>query len=257
METFSGFLVFIFGLIIGSFLNCLIWRLYKNESLSGRSYCPRCRKQIAWYDNFPILSFVFLGGRCRYCKKQISWQYPLVELITAILFLLLFLKNQAVPLSGLLLARDLIFAAALVVIFVYDLRWQLIPMVVVWSVSVIVFIFNISLGFAWWPMLLFGSLGALFFLVQYLITKKKGVGEGDIWLGLLLGLFFPNAGQLLLLMIVAYGIGALSGVILLAKRKKTWKSQVALGPFLAFGAIITLIWGEQIINWYLNLFPML
>ncbi len=80
MIIFITSFVFLLGLIIGSFLNCLIWRLHKKESMLGRSYCPKCGQQIAWYDNIPILSFVFLGGKCRHCRKEISWQYPAVEL---------------------------------------------------------------------------------------------------------------------------------------------------------------------------------
>ena len=82
--------IFLFGLIIGSFLNCLIWRLHQEESLGGRSYCPNCRHKLFWYDNIPLLSFILLCGRCRYCQKKISWQYPLVELAVAILFVLSF-----------------------------------------------------------------------------------------------------------------------------------------------------------------------
>jgi len=82
--------IFFFGLIIGSFLNCLIWRLHKAETVLGRSYCPHCQHQLAWYDNVPVLSFVLLLGRCRYCHKKISIQYPLVELVTGVLFVLAF-----------------------------------------------------------------------------------------------------------------------------------------------------------------------
>ncbi len=85
--------IFLFGLIIGSFLNCLIWRLHKEESILGRSYCPKCRHQIVWYDNIPVFSFLLLKGKCRHCGKNISWQYPLVELATGILFVMSFLAN--------------------------------------------------------------------------------------------------------------------------------------------------------------------
>ena len=83
---FLYFFFLLFGLIIGSFLNCLVWRLYKEETLGGRSYCPQCHHQIDWYDNLPVLSFIILRGKCRHCHKKISWQYPLVELIVSLLF---------------------------------------------------------------------------------------------------------------------------------------------------------------------------
>src|SRR6056297_1686255 len=89
--------VFIFGLVIGSFLNCLIWRLHTGESLGNRSYCPSCRHQIKWYDNIPLLSFLFLRGKCRYCGKNISWQYPAVEFVTAVLFLYSFYLYYTAP----------------------------------------------------------------------------------------------------------------------------------------------------------------
>lgn len=246
--------IFIYGLIIGSFLNCLVWRLYKNETLGGRSYCPHCRHIIAWYDNIPLLSFIVLRGRCRHCQAKIYWQYPLVESITAILFLLIFMTDRLSPNFALLLVRDWLVMAAFVVVFVYDFRWQLVPMAVIWPMIAIVTILNLLLGYNWLALLFFAALGTLFFLVQYLLTNKKGIGEGDIWIGLLIGLIFPNYGKLLLIMLLSYGIGAIVSLILVSKRKKKWKSAIALGPFLALGAIITLIWGEQLIDWYLGLF---
>lgn len=243
-------IIFIFGLIIGSFLNCLIWRLYKDETLGGRSYCPKCRKTIVWYDNIPLLSFVLLGGRCRHCRKKISWQYPLVELITAILFLLVWRIDIFSLNFYWRFLRDALIIITLVIVFVYDYRWQLVPMKVVWFSSGIIFILNLILGVPWLNLLFFTILSAGFFLVQYLITKKKGIGEGDIWLGALLGLSFPQASSLLLIMFIAYSLGSLVGLGLMIFHKKVWKSAIALGPFLAIGAIITLIWGEQLIAWY-------
>jgi len=253
--TFYFFsMVFIIGLIIGSFLNCLIWRLYKNETLGGRSYCPQCRKNIIWYDNIPVLSFFILRGRCRQCQARISWQYPLVEISTAFLFLLSFRAEMFNPNLSLLILRDWFLIITLVIVFVYDFRWQLVPMTIVWPMSVIIFILNLLLGDNFLTLVFFGILGAAFFLIQYFLTKKKGVGEGDIWLGVLLGISFPSAGELLLIMVISYGLGAALGLILISQQRKKWQSRIALGPFLALGAIITLIWGEAIINWYLNLF---
>jgi prepilin signal peptidase PulO-like enzyme (type II secretory pathway) len=245
--------VFIFGLIIGSFLNCLLWRLHENETIAGRSYCPKCRQNIAWYDNIPVLSFIALGGRCRHCRNKISWQYPLVELVTAFLFFLSFRLGFGQPQFSLLLARDWILISTLIIIFVYDFRWQLVPMNLVWPLTAVIFILNFLLGVSWISLLIFAASGAAFFLIQYFLTKKRGIGEGDIWLGLFLGAAYPSAGQLLLILILAYGVGALSALILLAGRKKGWKSRIALGPFLALGAIIALIWGERLITWYLGL----
>jgi len=244
----------VFGLIIGSFLNCLIWRLYKEESLSGRSYCPQCRQPIAWYDNFPVLSFILLGARCRHCHKPISWQYPLLEIATALFFYLSFRQvHQEIQLS-LWLAHHWLVIATLLVVFVYDWRWQLIPVIFLWPMTAAVFVISLLLGFSWWLVLLLGLAGAGFFLIQYILTKKRGLGEGDIWLGLFLGIAFSRPVDLLLILFLAYTSGALVSSFLLIRHQKKWRSKLALGPFLAFGAIITLIWGQKIINWYLGLF---
>src|SRR5680860_312346 len=242
-----------FGLIIGSFLNCFAWRLYKEESIMGRSYCPSCRHQLNWYDNIPLLSFVLLHGKCRHCKKKISWQYPIVEFITALLFALSFASNSSANDIAFLLARDWLLISGLVLIFIYDLRWQLVPMLLVWPLTAIIIIFNLFLGIPWQEILMFGVLGVVFFLIQYIITKGRGLGEGDIWLGLLIGVSFPSFDLLALSLILAYFVGAIVSVGLLVSGKKELKSKVALGPFLAFGAIITLIYGHSIINWYFGL----
>lgn len=254
MTYFFSLFVIILGLVIGSFLNCLIWRLYKNESILGRSYCPKCRRKISWYDNIPVISFLFLNGRCRHCQKTISWQYPAVEAITALLFLLLWLKNLASPDLGLLLVRDWLITITLIIVFVYDFRWQLVPMMVVWPMTVIVMVLNLLLGFSILELITYGFIGVAFFLIQYIITKKKGLGEGDIWLGLFLGLAYPSGAYLFSIMCISYTIGALTSLVLLIGEKKAWKSKIALGPFLALGAIITLIWGPSILNWYASLF---
>lgn len=221
--------------------------------MGGRSYCPQCRKTIAWHDNIPVLSFLILNGRCRHCHQKISWQYPLVELAVAVLLTLVFLKDWSQPQLGLVFWRDALLLAGLTIVFVYDWRWQMIPMLVIWPLMFIILILNFFLGFSASTLLSFGFVGALFFLIQYIITKKRGIGEGDIWLGLFLGLAFASGPKLLMLLIISYGLGALIGLFLILSGQKNRQSQIALGPFLAFGAIITLIWGEAIINWYFSL----
>jgi prepilin signal peptidase PulO-like enzyme (type II secretory pathway) len=245
--------VFVLGLIVGSFLNCLIWRLYKGESISGRSYCPHCRQLIAWYDNIPILSFFLLAGHCRKCREKISWQYPLVELAVGLLFLLTFRSDVSNPQFLLLLWRDWLLVAALMIVFVYDSRWQLIPISIIWPLGAVIFISNILLGLPFFSLLFFTILGAAFFFIQYVATKKRGVGEGDIWLGALLGASFPAFDKLLLIMVVSYGLGAIVSLVLMKLNRKNWQSRIALGPFLALAAIITLIWGQSIIAWYWGL----
>ncbi|MFA5163572.1 MAG: prepilin peptidase [Patescibacteria group bacterium] len=263
--------MFVFGLVIGSFLNCLIWRLYKEESLWGRSYCPECRHQIAWYDNIPLLSYIILGGHCRHCHKRISWQYPALELLTGVLFVLAGIKNfggwaqlSAYTSSDILfhlssarfylsLGRDYFIIAAMMIVLVYDLRWYLISNLVIWPAAVIIFILNIILGLGWLSSLVFALISAGFFWLQFVVTRRRGLGEGDIWLGLLLGFIFPDLPSWWLMIISSYFLGSLVGLALMISGRKKWGSKLPLGVFLAIGAIIILLFGQAIIGYYLTL----
>lgn len=139
---FSG----LFGLCIGSFLNCLAWRLYEGESLNGRSHCRSCQKMIAWYDNIPVLSFLLLRGKCRHCQDTISWQYPVVEAVTALLFVAAAFFS---PFDWLILARNWFFIAVFIVIFIMDARWYLILDKVTIPAAAVAIIVNIYLKMSW------------------------------------------------------------------------------------------------------------
>jgi len=264
--------IFLFGLATGSFLNCLIWRLHKKESMLGRSYCPKCRKMIAWYDNIPLLSFLLLKGKCRHCKKKISWQYPVVELITGILFAIAFIVNIHYPLSNIqtisiihyplskLYTFNFILStiklwfviAVMIVIFIYDLRWYLILDKVTLPACLIVLLLNYFLGFGLWNLLISGIIGSSFFLFQFIISRGKWIGGGDIRLGLLMG-FILGWPQVILAIFLAYFIGSIAGIGLIISKKKHLGSQVPLGIFLSTSTIIILFWGQEILDWYLNL----
>jgi len=249
--------VFIFGLIIGSFLNCLVWRLRTGESLLGRSYCLKCKKQIAWYDNLPVLSFVLLKGKCRQCGGKISWQYPIVELTTGVLFVLAYYLNYELRITNyeliIQLLRDWFLISAMMVIFIYDLRWRLILDVVTLPAGLVVLILNLALGFSLWNLLVSGIIGSGFFLLQFLISGGKWIGGGDIRLGLLMGLALGWPGVIAAI-IISYFLGSLVGLGLIAAGKKRWGSEIPLGVFLAAGTIIDLFWQERILDWYWNLF---
>ncbi|MBU1136824.1 prepilin peptidase, partial [Patescibacteria group bacterium] len=146
------FFIFLFGLSVGSFLNVVIFRLEKDKLiLSGRSKCPKCKTVLKWHDLIPVLSFIFTWGRCRYCQKKISWQYPMVEIFTGIIFLLIF-KQFSLPAgeAGILNFQTLelfyyfIIVSFLIIIFVYDLRHYLIPDKIVFPAIVIAVIFNLQ-----------------------------------------------------------------------------------------------------------------
>ena len=260
---------FFFGLIIGSFLNCLIWRLHKNETILGRSYCPKCKKQIAWYDNIPVLSFLILKGKCRRCGKPISWQYPIVELVVGILFVLAFFLNYESSLMNsrsmlgdfsmihdslfiIQVLRDWFIIAVMTIIFIYDLRWYLILDIVTLPACVVVFLLNLVLGVTWQNMLISGIIGSSFFLIQFLISRGKWIGGGDIRLGLLIGIAM-GWPLVLVAIFLAYIVGSFISIGLILSKKKEWGSQVPLGIFLSTATIITLFWGQEIVDWYQHL----
>jgi leader peptidase (prepilin peptidase)/N-methyltransferase len=256
-----SFFIFLFGLIIGSFLNCVIYRLEVQESfVTGRSYCPHCKYNLIWLDLFPILSFLWLQGKCRYCKAKISAQYPLVEIITGLLFVLIFWQFGIFNILQLLFLWYM--AAVLVVIFVYDLRHFLIPDKVLFPAIAIAFLYrlfesiisktatlNLQAGISNYILAAFIASG--FFLAIYLVSKGRWMGFGDVKLAILLGLIlgFPN---ILAGLFLSFFFGAIIGVILILAAKKGLKSEVPFAPFLIVATGIALFWGSQIIQWYLN-----
>ncbi len=252
--------IFILGLIIGSFINCLIWRMYKEESIMGRSYCPKCKKQISWHENIPVFSFLFLRGRCSGCKKKISWLYPVVELVTGILFASAFYFNIHDSLfiihnseSLIYLIRDLFFVSIMVIVFIYDLKWYLILDRITLPAILIVFVFNLFLGFSLTNLLIGLLVGGGFFLIQFVVSRGRWIGGGDIRLGALMGVMF-SWPMVLLAIFLAYLIGSVISLSLVAFGKKKWGSEVPLGVFLTTASIITLFWGEKILSWYLGIF---
>lgn len=231
-----NFFVFIFGLIIGSFLNCLIYYLEGGRKvLTGRSFCPHCQHVLSWPDLIPVLSFLFLHGKCRYCSKRISWQYPLVELSTGILFVLIF------NLFGgwLYLAYLFIVSSLLVVIFVYDLKKYLISDKIIVPLIVLTLIFN-------WSNIVFGLVAGLFFWLIHYISKGRGMGFGDVKLALFLGLFLGWPG-ILIALVVAFFVGAFIGIMLIISGKKGLKSEIPFGPFLVLGAFTALFLEDFIV----------
>lgn len=251
------FIVFVLGLVIGSFLNCVIYRLEQEKSfLKGRSYCTHCKHELAWQDLIPIFSFVFLRGKCRYCQKPISFQYPLVEIATGILFVLIYYSFPNILVSCFLS----LVSCLLVIIFVYDLKHFIIPDNIIYLAVAIAFLFNIlnSYFVTHNSYFIANSLGAafsaaLFFLLIVLVSKGQWMGIGDIKLAFFMGLFlgFPNV---LLALFSAFFLGAIIGIGLVISRKRTLKSEIPFGPFLVTGTFLALFWGSRIINWYLNLF---
>jgi len=255
-------IIFIFGLVVGSFLNCVIYRLEQKQSfLQGRSFCPHCKHILSWQDLIPVLSFLILRGKCRYCGKPISIQYPLIEIATGILFVLslnyeLGIMNYEIfSLEFIAYFLFLILNSSfLILIFVYDLKHFIIPDKIIYPAIVVVFIYNILQG----PALLMRSglaaiLAAGFFLSIVLVSRGRWMGLGDVKLAFLMGLFlgFPN---ILIALFFAFLIGAIIGVGLILAKRKTLRSEVPFGPFLVTGTFVALFWGDRIAQWYLDLF---
>lgn len=237
------------GLIIGSFLNVLICRLPDIKSIIiTRSHCPKCKKQIVWYDLIPLLSFLILSGRCRQCQKKISWQYPLVELTTGLLFLIIYLKFQLTIFAFFLI----ILSCILMVIFVYDWFHQIIldEMVIAGLIFTIIYYVFSYKWYDWQSIIIGGLAGLIFIGAIVLATRGRGMGIGDIKLIGLLGLVvgFP---QVIVILMAGFIIGAIYGLGLIAARKKTMKDAIAFGPFLIIGFYISIFWGDKILNWYL------
>jgi len=248
-EIIYYILIFIIGLSIGSFLNVVIFRIDNIKSiLSDRSHCPSCKKTLTWKDLIPFVSFMLLRGRCRYCNESISWQYPTVELSTAILFVILF------SLFGLSwgLIFYLILFSILLVIFVYDLKKELIIEELVWAALILV------LAGAWYfggfgvaDMLLGGLICGGIPAILVFVSKEKWMGAGDIKLGFVLGALvgYPQA---IFLLFTSFILGSIAGIILMSIKKKGIKDSVPFAPFLIMAGLVTLIWGEYFIGWYLG-----
>ncbi len=235
-------IVFVLGLCIGSFLNVVILRLEKEESLGGRSYCPHCKHQLAWLDLIPVFSFLFLGGKCRYCHAKISIQYPLVELATALMFLVI-----STIASGLAFFFMAYVWCSMIVIFIYDLRHYIIPDVVLFPAIIVALPYHLSFNY-----LVAAVAASGFFLLIFLLSRGKAMGFGDVKLAILMGLLLGLAGVLVAL-VLAFWLGAVIGIVLMLLSKKGLKSQVPFAPFLIAGTFLALLWAPQIMSWYAKL----
>jgi leader peptidase (prepilin peptidase) / N-methyltransferase len=260
-----AFFLFIFGLAIGSFLNVIIYRAIHGDSpLRGRSYCDNCKKPIAWYDNIPLISFIILRRRCRYCKTPIPWEYPAVELLTATLFVwwyavgFTFFQLSSQPLNIIQPIFWLSVGILFLIITFTDLSYMIIPdssVILLTAISLLYRIYLLSTGVMqtqdFMRSLIMAVAASLFFLALVALTRGKGMGLGDVKVVFPLG-FIVGFPSFLVSLLVACITGALVGVILLALQKKKLKGIIPFGPFLIFGSVVGLVWGDQIVRWYLR-----
>lgn len=237
---------FLLGAVIGSFLNVCVWRIPNGMSLGGRSRCTSCGHQLGWYDLFPIFSWVFLGGKCRYCREPISPRYMLGELLTAVCFTLCWLRFGLSV--GTLLTMAL--AAVLIVLAFIDFDTREIPDRLPVAIAVLGVINVFFSGLKWYEHLIGAVVVALPFLIAALLG---GMGGGDVKLMAAAGLFLGWKCALLSLL-VACVAGLVAVIILAVCRKLKQNRVIAFGPLLSLGIFVSALCGNQIIDWYLSLF---
>lgn len=259
-------ILFFLGLAIGSFLNVVIYRAVHGDSpLRGRSYCDHCKHKIEWYDNIPLVSFLILRRKCRYCHDVIPWEYPAVELITGALFVWWYMIGSTffhLTAQPFILIQPLFWLCVgvlLLVIFFADVSYYLIPDSAVFGLTFISLLYRFILANQHvmtahdFRMTIISALGAsLFFFVLYVGTRGKGMGFGDVKFAFPMGLLLGWPG-IIVGLFVAFVSGAIVGVISLALKKKKMGGILPFGPFLVFGTIISLLWGEKIVTMYLSL----
>lgn len=254
-QLWFGLLLFFLGTAIGSFINVVVDRLPKGKKITGRSKCDYCKKTLAPLDLIPIFSFVFIRGRCRYCHKKLSWQYPVVELLTGILFVviyyLLLITNINLLVYQLLTTiYYLLLLSILWSIFLMDLKYMIIAdelQIVLGITSIPLFLrdpFGHSIGAI--------VLSGLFYGI-YRMTKRKGMGFGDVKLAFIMG-FMLGWYHGLIAVYISFITGGLIGMILLIMRRKGMKSKVAFGPFLVISSAIMLLFPDQITRLISSLF---
>ena len=245
---------FVLGSAVGSFLNVVIDRSIRNETIFGRSYCDWCKQHLSSLDLVPILSFLVLGGRCRYCHRRLSYQYPVVETVVGALFAFAAWQIQT-TFSTVTLAYHLFLISILAIVTVVDLKYSLIPTAFVFAASLVALFYNyFFLPSNVFIDHVFAAFGAvLFFGSIVLLTRGRGMGTGDIILGFLIGMVL-GAKAAILAIFTAFLVGAIVSLVLVAVGKKHFGQTVPFGPFLILGLLIGFYFSERIIDWYLMLY---
>jgi leader peptidase (prepilin peptidase)/N-methyltransferase len=245
----------VLGACVGSFLNVCIYRLPRGQSLATPpSRCPRCQRPLRWYHNLPILSWSALRGRCAYCRAPISIQYPVIELATALLWVLIVWMTPV----GWLLASRLVLATALIVLFMIDLEHQLLPNAITLPGILVGLAFSFVappgpvdslLGIILGGGVLYGIAAA-----YYLLRKEEGMGMGDVKMLAMVGAFLGWQAVLLTLVLSSFA-GAVMGMAMMALQKGNLRYALPFGTFLAVGALIAMLFGERLLAWYLGMYP--
>lgn len=250
MFIFGALFLFSLGAALGSFANVFVIRLHRRETLMGRSHCMHCKKTLQAGDLIPILSWFFLGGRCRYCRKGIHWQYPAVEAAMALLSLIVFLRNfNGGDIDYMRISFELCVVFTLLVLTVFDLRWKLIPIELLLISGILILLMQLLLGTPWLELLLGmvvggGSLGAI-----VLLSRGRMMGEGDPFVGAFMGavLGFPLT---MFGIFASFMVGGSVATALLMQGSVGRKTQVPFVPFLTAGTLIALWWGRALLPYF-------
>ncbi|OGD62562.1 hypothetical protein A2160_05975 [Candidatus Beckwithbacteria bacterium RBG_13_42_9] len=261
------FFLFLLGIVVGSFLSVVVYREVnevKNANFLpgwvwGRSICDHCRRKLLWYDNIPLFSYLLLKGKCRWCHQPISFQYPLIELLTGLEFVWLYwilsrfaFFGQIEGFYSLALAGYWFFIFSVsVVLALVDWKTQILPDTVLLP-AIVLAILRLFITHQW-QFLFSAFIAGLFFLSLFLVTRGKGIGFGDVKLGFFMGLVLGWWQRVIVAIFLAFLTGAIVGVIVVILKKKTLKSAIAFGPFLLWGMWLAKLWGDQIWNWYWRL----
>jgi leader peptidase (prepilin peptidase)/N-methyltransferase len=240
----------VIGLAVGSFLNVCIYRLPRGESLvRPRSRCPHCGWALAWFDNIPVLSWLALGGRCRQCREPIAWRYPVVEVVTALTWILIAWMTP----PGALLVSRLVLATALIVLFMIDLEHQILPNVITLPGIGLGFLFSLVAPPGPVASIVGALLGAgiLYAIAAgyYMLRGEEGMGMGDVKMLAMLGAFLGWKAVLLTLVLSSFA-GAIVGVIVLLVSRESLRYALPFGTFLALGALVSMLVGDGLIAWY-------
>jgi leader peptidase (prepilin peptidase) / N-methyltransferase len=274
-DYFIGGALFVFGLLIGSFLNVVIYRLPKQESIVfPSSHCPDCNAEIKPYDNIPLVSYAILGGKCRSCGVRISPVYPAVELLVGVLYLLCFLRDGL----SLILAADLVFVSLIVPLVFIDLHHKLLPNLITYPGFVVLLVLRLAAPDPWilahtprwfgldrqpdWTVALLGAVlgaavgaGSLWLVREayFRLRKVEGMGLGDVKMMLMVGAFLGWQMTLLTIFLGSL-IGSIIGVLMIALRGGNMRMAIPFGVFLGPAAIISLFIGPAFIEWYAGMY---
>ena len=244
----------LFGACIGSFLNVVIYRVPLGQSIvSPPSRCPKCGNRLPWHDNLPIVGWLLLGGRCRQCKNPISIQYPLVELITALLFVLVVWLTPPGP----LMVSRLLFVCILIALFGIDLEHQILPNAITLPGIVAGVLLSFIAPPGWRDALLGVLLGAgILYAVAgayYLWRRQEGLGMGDVKMLAMIGAFLGWKAVLVTMALSSFS-GAAIGLTMIAAQRGGMKLALPFGTFLAIGALVAMFVGEPLVTWYAGFF---